>query len=323
MTSGVSVLVCSHNGAGRVGPTLEALSKCDVEFPAEVILIDNNSTDGTAAAGLSAWARIGETRFQFRVVSEPRPGKAYAIRKGVMEANYEYIVICDDDNWLAPDYLRLAVTILSDPKVGATGGQGEPVVDDPIPSFMYSHGHWFALGVQALSSGDVTHTRGALWGAGLAARRSDLLRIYECPAFPILDGRKDDGSSLTGGDDCEICWAITVLGKMLVYDERLKFRHAIARDRLQIEYVRRLANSIDWDDKIRRLAAGMQSLRENGRARVLFLSALRSLRHYRSPDERSYHTSMLLAACGFKSIMTELSRKLYTAVQDLQRIDEG
>ena len=47
---------------------------------------------------------------------------------------------------------------------------------------MYSHGKGLALGIQALSTGDVTKSLTVLvWGAGLAARRSDLLTVYDCP----------------------------------------------------------------------------------------------------------------------------------------------
>src|SRR5262249_15510429 len=157
----VSVLICSHNGKARISPTLEAIAKCEVRFPVEVILIDNNSTDGTAQTAFDVWGRL-DTRFKFRVVVEPELGLAYARRRGVLEANHEFLVFCDDDNWLSRDYLSLAAEILSDPKVGATGGQAEPIFDGAVPPFAYSHGQWLALGIQAIASGDVTHSRGFL-----------------------------------------------------------------------------------------------------------------------------------------------------------------
>src|SRR5215472_12566 len=195
----VSVLICSHNGKARIAATLEALAKCEASFPVEVILIDNNSTDGTAQAASAVWAGL-DPPFKFRVVFEPELRLAYARRRGVREASNDLVVFCDDDNWLSRDYLSIVVQILSDPRVGATGGQVEPVFEGPVPCFAYSHGYWFALGIQALSSGDVTHSRGYLWGAGLAMRRSDLLTIYRCPVFPILTDRVGAASSSSGND---------------------------------------------------------------------------------------------------------------------------
>lgn len=315
--NGVSVLICCHNSAARIVPTIEALARCETKFPAEIVLVDNNSTDGTAATAQTTWERLGNTSFQFRVVSEPELGLAFARRTGVREASYEFIVFCDDDNWLSSDYLKLVVEILSDPAVGATGGQAEPVVDGPIPAFMYSHGTWLALGVQSLSSGDVTHSRGYLWGAGLAARRSDLLKIYQCPVFPILTDRSG-GSSSASGNDSEICWALTVLGKTLVYDDRLKLRHFVTRERLKIEYLQRLATGANWHGRVSRLAAGMDFIDKNGRVKVVLGSALRWLRDYNRLEERRHHAWMVLAACGWKSMMSGLESNVYVAFQFLR-----
>src|SRR5205823_670803 len=85
----VSVLICSHNGKARIGPTLEALAESKVGLPIEIILIDNNSIDGTAEAAQHTWDRIGAP-FSFRIVRETQLGLAYARRKGVKEAAYEY-----------------------------------------------------------------------------------------------------------------------------------------------------------------------------------------------------------------------------------------
>src|SRR5262249_51860930 len=122
----VSVLICSHNGKARIAATLEAVSKCEASFPVEVILIDNTSTDGTAQMASAVWGRL-DTSFKFGVVFEPELGLSYARRRGVMEARYEFLVFCDDDNWLSRDYLSTAAEILSGPGVGAAGGQIEPV----------------------------------------------------------------------------------------------------------------------------------------------------------------------------------------------------
>jgi hypothetical protein len=69
---------------------------------------------------------------------------------------------------------EVAADVLSDPEVGAVSGQAEPVFEGPAHPFVYSHGKAVALGIQALSTGDVAKSHRYVWGAGLAARRSDL-----------------------------------------------------------------------------------------------------------------------------------------------------
>ena len=58
-----------------------------------------------------------------RVVPEPKLGLAYARKRGVYRGHPEAHRICDDDNWLAADYLEVAADVLSDPEVGAVSGQ--------------------------------------------------------------------------------------------------------------------------------------------------------------------------------------------------------
>jgi len=312
----VSVLICCHNSKDRITRTLEAVARCEANFQVEVVLIDNYSTDRTAQTARDVWARL-DTPFRFRVVSEPKLGLAYARRRGVLEADHEFLVFCDDDNWLSRDYLSIAAEILADPKVGATGGQAEPIFDGAVPPFAYSHGDYLALGIQAISSGDVTHSRGFLWGAGLAVRRSDLLSIYRCPVFPIMTDRAG-ALSFAMGNDNEICWALTVLGKKIVYDNRLKLYHFMPPERLKIEYLRKLMDSAGWHGRIDRFASGLNAIDNDGRMRVGFKSLFNWLRSFHQLEERRYHASIFCAACGRTSMMDELERKLYVASQWLR-----
>lgn len=310
-----STVICCYNSETRISATLEALSKCETRSPAEVILVDNGSTDNTTSIAEKAWERAGNP-YTLRIVTEPQLGLTYARRTGVFNAKHDIVVFCDDDNWLAPDYLMITGEALSDPKVGAVSGQADPIFEGPVPSFVYSHGHWLALGIQALSTGDVTESRKFLWGAGLAIRRKDLLTIYQCPSLPILTGRSGTLSAASG-DDNELCWAITLLGKRLVYDERLYLRHFMPRERLQIGYLRSRAavtgKTITWDEKIQRFTAGLNTISQRGRARSAISSAIRWLRYLSWPDERNFHASMFLAACDWKGPMSDVERRLYIA----------
>jgi glycosyltransferase involved in cell wall biosynthesis len=319
----VSVIICCHNSQTRIESTLRAVTECRGDFPIEVILVDNASTDSTAVVARSIWSQLGDP-FQLRIISETRPGKVYAQRTGTKEARNELIVFCDDDNWLSPDYLILAKEILSDPKVGAASGQAEPVFEGQAPTFVYSHGSWLALGIQSLHSGDVTETVGYVWGAGMVARRADLIKIYECPNLPILSG-PSGVLSIARGDDNELCWAIVVLGRRLIYDERLKIKHFMPRERLTLDYLRKRATvTIDWDAQLVRRTVGLKTVFETGDWVLLaFKSAMRWARHAHWEQERRYHRFIFLAACGIRGGMTEFERKLYEAHKWLLSARDG
>jgi len=312
--TGVSVVICCHNGERRIAHTLEELAKSEVKFPVETILVDNNSTDSTSQTARNAWEGLKHP-FSLRIVHEPRLGLAYARRRGVNEATYENIVFCDDDNWLAPNYLSIAREILSDPKVGAAGGQAEPVFEGPVPAFAYSHGFGTTLGIQAISTGEVSS--GHLWGSGLAIRRRDLAGIYRCPVLPIVTDRAGALSSASG-EDYEICWALRVTGKSLRYDERLKFRHFVPQQRLQLDYVLKQAQGLTWNPQMRRFAAALDIMHRDGRARAAVKSAVWWLLHCYWPEERRYQASRFLAACGWRRQLNGVDRKIYDAYRWLR-----
>jgi glycosyltransferase involved in cell wall biosynthesis len=124
---GISVIICTYNGADRIQTTLKALACCGASFPVEVVLVDNNSTDGTAQTAQVVWADIGKPQFTFSIIHEPQQGLSFARHAGTMASNNEIIVFVDDDNSLAPDYLEHAWRIMTqEPDVAVLGGDAEP-----------------------------------------------------------------------------------------------------------------------------------------------------------------------------------------------------
>ena len=105
VTAGISVLVCCYNSAGRLPQTLKYLAAQMVppEIPWEVIVADNASKDATARVAGEVWENLDTGHAGFKIISETVPGKSHALKKGIETAAYEYILVCDDDNWLAAD----------------------------------------------------------------------------------------------------------------------------------------------------------------------------------------------------------------------------
>ena len=70
-----------------------------LEVVDEVLVVDNNSRDATAAKAEAAGARV---------VREPRQGYGYALRRGLHEARGEYVVLAEPDGtFMAKDVLKL------------------------------------------------------------------------------------------------------------------------------------------------------------------------------------------------------------------------
>ncbi len=70
-----------------------------VEAVDEVLVVDNNSRDGTSQRAAAAGARV---------VREPRQGYGYALRRGFREASGDYIVLAEPDGtFMGKDVLKL------------------------------------------------------------------------------------------------------------------------------------------------------------------------------------------------------------------------
>jgi glycosyltransferase involved in cell wall biosynthesis len=236
---GVSVILCCHNSERRLPPTLAHLAAQKVEpgLPWEVVVVDNASTDGTSVAARSAWPEDGPA--PLRVVHEPEAGLSNARRRGFAEAGYEIVSFVDDDNWVCSDWVQRVAEIMSrHPEVGACAGLIEAVYEAPPPNSVLRFIRRYAVGDQGQGEGDVTDTRGWLWGAGLTTRRSAWRALTASGFRTLLAGRQ--GEKLTAGEDVEICWVLRLAGWRLWYDPRLTMRHCLPASRLTWRYLRGL-----------------------------------------------------------------------------------
>jgi glycosyltransferase involved in cell wall biosynthesis len=213
----------------------------------EIIIVNNASTDNTEEIAKSIWS-THKIPISLSVVYEAVPGIIYARRRGLNVARYEYIVFCDDDNWLKSDYLQYAYNLLEImPDVGAIGGQGMVVTDGILPEWWDTWQNGYGVGKQAENSGDITD-KGYIWGAGFVSRKNVLDKVFN-PNYPfILTGRK--GELITSGDDSEICYRIILLGWKLYFDENLCYHHFIPKERLTDQYREELQKSFESTDDI-------------------------------------------------------------------------
>lgn len=119
-----SVVIATYNRSKDLKLALESLSHQQFsDF--EVLVIDNNSSDGTKALVESLQtAFAGRLRYLF----EPRQGKSFAVNQGLKEARGDIIVLTDDDCVFEDNYL-LAVNQAFEgggPQVGFIGGRIAP-----------------------------------------------------------------------------------------------------------------------------------------------------------------------------------------------------
>lgn len=237
MKKGISVIICTHNGATKLTETLNHLAAQQVSdiLCWEIILVDNASTDHTDEMSRNLWEKLNVKNVPLTIIRESIPGKLFALQNGISKARYEYFVLCDDDNWLAPDYLQIAFDIMeANPQIGATGGQTIPATEKGIiyPSWFEKYKEGYAVGKQSAESGDIT-SRGHIWGAGLISRTALYHEIYrDFPSLLLLGKDK----KILSTEDTEYCLRLVLKGYRLYYDASLSLKHFITPERLTLQY---------------------------------------------------------------------------------------
>lgn len=102
-----SVLVPFFNERDLLDATLASLAAQTV--PVRVVLIDNASTDGSAAIATAACHRLG---LDHELVTERRAGKVWALAAGLARVATPYVATCDADTWYPAQYLARAQAVL-------------------------------------------------------------------------------------------------------------------------------------------------------------------------------------------------------------------
>jgi glycosyltransferase involved in cell wall biosynthesis len=90
----LSVVIPAYNAAADIGGTLEALAAALERAPgfdAEVVLVDDGSTDGTAEAAVAAWRGTAP----LRVLAQPNSGRFLARVAGLERATGEWVLLLD------------------------------------------------------------------------------------------------------------------------------------------------------------------------------------------------------------------------------------
>lgn len=105
-----SVVVPYYNEAnGYLEATLQSLITQSAR-PLVLILVDNNSTDGSAALARAKTAGI--EGIQTVHLTEPNPGQVHALEAGIAAAHTPFVAICDADTLYPRHYLDQAAKLL-------------------------------------------------------------------------------------------------------------------------------------------------------------------------------------------------------------------
>jgi glycosyltransferase involved in cell wall biosynthesis len=106
----VSIVIPAYNAEDTLGDQLEALSSQVVDFPWEIVLVNNNSRDRTVEV-----AEGFRDRLPLRVVNAARKqAPSYARNEGVRQSHGKLLLFCDADDVVSERWLSLMAAALKE-----------------------------------------------------------------------------------------------------------------------------------------------------------------------------------------------------------------
>ena len=236
----ISVIVPCHNPRrDYFGRVLEALRRQTLTTQDwELVVVDNASTAPLAGEVDLSWHPQG------RVVREETLGLTPARLRGFRESRGELIVMVDDDNLLAADYLEVALKLAAAaPFLGVFGGSLEPEFDRPPPA--WTRTYWACLAIRPVQrsvwSNDIDHWESTPSGAGMCVRRGVAERYArDMETNPRRKALDRTGQSLVSGGDLDLAWTACAMGFGMGQFKELKLTHLIPPERLTEEYLCRM-----------------------------------------------------------------------------------
>jgi glucosyl-dolichyl phosphate glucuronosyltransferase len=231
-----TVLICTYNRAGLLGPTLDSLAR--VHAPTlrwDVLVVDNNSTDDTRRI---VEARQAAYPVPLRYLFEARQGKSVALNTGLSYAEGDIIAFTDDDVDVPAGWLEAAVRPLKTRRgIAYTGGPVEPMWEAPPPAWLAPAGNLggtIAVKDHGSEPFIFEERRKTPLGVNMAVRRQ---LIEEIGGFRPDLGRR--GNSLLGQEQAEFFYRSRAAGALGLYVPDMVVRHHVPAARLTVSYFRR------------------------------------------------------------------------------------
>lgn len=243
----ISLVIPTHNRAEPLLAALESVVRQDL--PADIwecVVVNNNSTDGTAAR-FAAFA-ADHPACRLRMVDETGPGVSCARNRGLHEAQAPLVAFIDDDERVNPGFLRAYLDFFDrHPEAVVAGGRiiaeypsGRPdwmshYVEMPIANPMD-----FGPEVRPFPAGRVP-------GGGNMAFRRDGLSAYG--GFDPSLGRVN--GELIGGEENDFFERLLRGGETIWYVPGAVMWHIIPPRKLTRDYFRRLSYNVGVSQRLR------------------------------------------------------------------------
>ncbi len=254
----LSVIICSYNRAAYIPLALESLTAQSAEPSSfEVIVVDNNSTDGTRLV-CEAFIR-GNSSHNIIYLTEKQQGSSFARNAGAAIAKAPLLCFMDDDAIAEKDYVKNIFQFFEDyPQIQALGGR-------IIPRFIPSKPKWISYHVASLV-GNFDYSNAVIefskerypLESNMIVSKSDFDAIEGFNT--ALPGVK--GTLRIGGEGKDFFYRLKETGCKVYYSPNVIVEHVVEVSRLTPEYMYRVASGIGRGERVRTLQISKLAFRK-------------------------------------------------------------
>jgi hypothetical protein len=332
VTPTVSIVIPAYNPQERAFVrVLSAVGALLVQpdVRVECVIVDNRSTP--QLQDLKYVQAFLHEHSNARLVREEAQGLTFARLAGIRATCGEVVVVFDDDNVPAPDYLRVVVELMQQyPFVGVWGpGNVDVELLDQVPAWLQQRvkAHHGMKKSDSVLYAFVPNTWLPLYpiGMGQVVRRDvaeGYRRAVESGRLSATDRR---GGSLASAGDCQIVWHAITMGLAAGTHPDLRILHLIPGSRSTPQYLRRLmfgcaishyrARAQSFPDQAEAWRRVVPTLPRYGIqvSKVIMLSALRNRLRFLSIDL----AELLGEWCGHLSVLGRENHWTFTLAKRL------
>lgn len=243
----LSVILCTYNRYKYIYNVLKSVA--DNDYPHgdyEIVLVNNNSTDGTEPE--CQRFQNDHPDIQFRYFVETNQGLSHARNRGIRESKGDLLVYVDDDATVNTSYLRTYADFFAKhPDAAAAGGPILPVYESEEPGWMSHYTRQLITGKLYMGEEEKEFTHGAFPGGGNSCYRRSVFDAVGL--FNVELGRK--GNSLIGAEEKDLYDKMTTQGIRFYYLPTAILYHIIPDKKLTDDYFQRLTYSIGVSERYR------------------------------------------------------------------------
>lgn len=160
----ISIVVPAYEEAARLPQSLRTIAAWaeQSDLRCEIVVVDDGSRDGTAAAAEAFAASEAGAAVQMRVlINDGNRGKGYSVRRGMLEATGDLLLLSDADLSTPIEQVEKLLPWIEEGHAVAIGSRAmaDSVLDPPQPWLRWTMGRIFGLMRRMIMLPDIRDTQ--------------------------------------------------------------------------------------------------------------------------------------------------------------------